>query len=109
MRPGPGRGPSSWRKIAGILDIRTKPATNRSFTAPGAKFRAGRLGRKRRAGFKTRYFGMDTIEVPSDGPGPSDESCGRSMNDAARSLANPRDKRPLAGARLLSRLCVRNE
>ena len=22
MRPGPGRGPSSWRKIAGILDIR---------------------------------------------------------------------------------------
>ena len=36
----------------------TRP--NRSFTAPGAEFRAGRLGRKRCAGFKTRYFGTDT-------------------------------------------------
>ena len=63
MRPGPGRALSSWRKIAGILDIRAKPAPDRSVTAPGAESLTGRLDRKRRTDFKTRYFGTDTMII----------------------------------------------
>ncbi len=64
------------RKIAGILEIRAKPAPNRSFMAQEAEYRAGRLGRKSRAGFKTRYFGTDTnYSCPSELARPANAIC----------------------------------